>query len=201
MIARLALGAIALFISLCAAAAQGSYQIQSGDTLAIEILEDSSLNRNALVLPDGRFSFPMAGSVKAGGRTTDQVEQTIASSIASNFAVKPTVFVSVVGLAPEKPVELSDDTFVVYLVGEVNDPGPKTVLGGTTLLQLLSQSGGFTKYAAKKRLQLRRQDKASGRQKLYKINYKAIAQGAQINADPRLIEGDVVLVPERRLFE
>ena len=85
-----------------AAMAQSDYRIQPGDTLQVEVLEDSNLNRNVLVLPDGSISFPLAGSVKAGGRTVDTVARRLASEMASNFAVEPTVLVSVAALAPER---------------------------------------------------------------------------------------------------
>lgn len=197
MFLRIVFFVLLLGANLIGSESRANYLIQAGDQLAVEILEDATLNRNLLVLPDGRVSFPMAGSVKVAGKTTSQVERSITSTIASNFSVTPTVFVSVVGLAPE---EEEEDTVVVYLLGEVNAPGPKAVLPGTTLLQLLSQSGGFSKFAATKRLQLRRKDD-SGRQRLYKINYRAISQGASLTSDPTLVEGDVILVPERRLFE
>lgn len=201
MLLRVILALVAFVLGSIPAAAQGNYLIQPGDQLAVEILEDTTLNRQVLVLPDGNFGFPMVGTVSAAGRTAEQIERSIASSIASNFSVTPTVFVSVVGLAPQAPgIEEADDSFVVYIVGEVNAPGPKAVLPGTTVLQLLSQSGGFTKFAATKRLQLRRED-ANKQQRLYKINYRAISRGAEISMDPRLVEGDVLLVPERRLFE
>lgn len=204
MIARLMLVVISLVLSIGSASAQGNYLIKPGDTLAVEVLEDTNLNRQVLVLPDGKFSFPMAGSVTAGGRTAEQVERAIASRVASNFSVEPTVYVSVIGVgepAQQAPVDPNANLRVIYIVGEVNAPGPKAIQPGTTFLQALSQSGGFTKFAATKRLQLRRKDPNSGRPVLYKVNYKAIAQGAQISQDPVLREGDVILVPERRLFE
>ena len=49
--------------------AQSGYQIRTGDTLQIEVLEDPSLNRSVLVLPDGTISLPFAGSIRAAGRT------------------------------------------------------------------------------------------------------------------------------------
>lgn len=192
-----------LVLGTISASAQGNYLIKPGDRLAIEVLEDNTLNRQVLVLPDGRFSFPLAGTVAAGGRTTEQVERSITSSIAENFAVDPTVFVSVVGLAPtlEAPTQESADVVTIYILGEVAAPGPKPVQRGTTLLQAMSQSGGFSKFAATKRIQLRRKDPRTGQQRLYKINFRAISRGAQISQDPVLLDGDVIIVPERRLFE
>ena len=200
MTMRFVVAILAMVWTIGAACAQGNYTIQPGDQLAIEILEDSSLNRQVLVLPDGTVSFPMAGSLRAGGQTTEQVSQLIASRIAGNFAVTPTVYVSVAGLAPKLTSDQPLNGFVVYLVREVNVPGPKSVEAGTTFLQLLSQSGGFTKFAATKRLQLRRTED-NGQQRLFKVNYKQISNGAKLTTDPVLREGDVILVPERRLFE
>ena len=201
MAIRAFIALLAMLVTFGTASAQGNYTIKPGDTLRVEILEDANLNRQVLVLPDGNVSFPMAGSVRAGGMTTEQLERTIASRVSSNFAVPPTVYVSVASTAPVEPrTQTAVAPKMVYLVGEVNDPGPKEIEPGTTFLQLLSQSGGFTKFAATKRLQLRRTD-ASGRQRLYKINYKAISQGAEMTRDLTLYPGDVILVPERRLFE
>lgn len=195
---------LAMFVASAASAQDGSYRIQPGDSLRIEVLEDSSLNRSVLVLPDGRVSFPLAGTVRAGGRTTSQVERSIAARIAPNFANPPTVFVAVVGIQPafDDPTagEEPEETILVYIVGEVANPGPKTVLAGSSVLQVLSTAGGFTPFAATKRIQLRRPFE-NGEEKVFVVNYRALSRGARFNRDLHLHEGDVILVPERRLFE
>ena len=188
------------------ASAQDGYRIKSGDVLQIEVLEDPSLNREVLVLPSGEFSFPFAGTVLAGGRSVGQVQNAIATGIASNFAAAPNVFVSVRSLRPKEPRVASNgpraaNTINIYLLGEVNSPGTKAVAPGTTFLQALAQSGGFSQFAAQKRIQLRRSNSATGQQTLIKINYRALANGATLKRDVVLQEGDVILIPERRLFE
>lgn len=186
------------------AAAQG-YRIQPGDVLQIEVLEDSSLNRQALVLPDGRFSFPFAGTLQASGRTVEQVEASLTQGIASNFAAPPNVFVSVQTLA-ERDAALPlgpplAETVDIYFLGEVSNPGLRPVEEGTTLLQALSQGGAFTNFAALRRIQLRRTDPHTGRQSIVTFDYHAVSRGAAMSTDPVLIDGDVIIVPERRLFE
>ncbi|MEM9250643.1 MAG: polysaccharide biosynthesis/export family protein [Pseudomonadota bacterium] len=202
---RLSIAAAVALISLVwtTASFAQNYLIQPGDQLSIEVLEDPELNRAVLVTPDGRISFPLAGTVQAGGRTTAQVERALRSALANSFANPPTVFVAVGALAPVNPGSLTEQTeaILVYLVGEVQAPGPKSVLPGTTVLQLLSQSGGFTRFAATKRLQLRRTNPQTGQQQLTLIDYRAISRGAVISNEPILQEGDVLVVPERRLFE
>jgi polysaccharide export outer membrane protein len=203
--ALVAMALVACAVLVTPASAQSGYKIKSGDVLQIEVLEDPSLNREVLVLPSGEFSFPFAGTVSAGGRTVGQVQGAIANGIASNFAGPPNVFVSVRSLRPREPRSArgpsAPATMDIYLLGEVNSPGTKAVAPGTTFLQALAQSGGFSQFAAKKRIQLRRSNAATGEQTLIKINYRALANGAALKRDVVLQEGDVILVPERRLFE
>ena len=65
------------------ASAQAGYSIQPGDSLQIEVLEDPTLNRGVLVLPDGSVTFPMAGTVRASGRTPDQVADAVLEAISA----------------------------------------------------------------------------------------------------------------------
>lgn len=184
------------------ALAQDNYRIKPGDTLRIEVLEDPQLNRDVLVLPDGRISFPLAGTLSVRGKSIGDVQKSISDGIASNFAIAPSVFVAVTPGEPRvSGAAPSADTIDIYFLGEVNTPGLRPVEPGTTFLQALSQSGGMTRFAAQKRLQLRRTDKRTGAQSVFTINYRDLTKGAEMTNNIVLQEGDVILVPERRLFE
>ena len=190
------IAALALLLSAPLALAQAAgYRIQPGDQLAVTVLEDDTLNRQVLVLPDGRISVPLAGNVNAAGNTVEAVERAIADRLASNFAVRPNVFVSVTAVDEEA------ETFPIYVLGRVGDPGVREVETGTTLLQAVALAGGFDQFAATKRIQLRRRDPATGQEQLYIFNYNAVERGGAIQSMITLREGDVLLVPERRLFE
>lgn len=184
------------------ATAQDGYRIGSGDILRIEVLEDPSLNRNALVSPDGRISMPLAGTVRVSGRTVEQVQTTLTSQLAANFAAPPNVFVSIEKLAEKvvRPAK-AKPTIDIYVMGEVAKPGKLSVAPGTTVLQLFAEMGGFSKFAATKRIQLRRTDSETGVQNVYTINYNAIERGASNSGNTVMAEGDVILVPQRKLFE
>lgn len=190
---------IAMLVTVLAAPlalAQGAgYRIQPGDVLDITVLEDETLNRQALVLPDGRVSVPLAGSVVAEGNTVEAVERTIADRLASNFAVRPSVFVSVLSIDEESGV------FPIYVLGQVQAPGEVEIEAGTTLLQAIALAGGPDRFAATKRIQLRRTDPSTGQEKLYIFNYNAVERGGAIQSMITLRPGDVIIVPERRLFE
>ncbi|MBM9596183.1 polysaccharide biosynthesis/export family protein [Roseitranquillus sediminis] len=202
---RYLLAALSVVFFAGGALAQGSYQIQSGDVLQIEVLEDPSLNRSTLVLPDGQIAFPLAGTLGAAGRSLDQFRDALSSALAPNFATEPTVFVSVSRLAPQAPEiagpEAAAPTIDVYAIGEFANPGRFDIEPGTTLLQFLAASGGFSRFAATKRIQLRRMDARTGRETIYRFNYDAIERGGRMSGQLVLRSGDVVVAPERGLFE
>lgn len=181
--------------------AQQPYKIRPGDQLSIEVLEDPSLNRSVLVLPDGSFTFPFAGQLQAGGRTVLAVQNSLTERLASNFAAPPNVFVSAGPLMVAPPATAGapvNDTFGIYAMGEINSPGKVTIPDdeGITLLQAIAQVGGFTRFAATKRIELRRPSK--GGETIHIFNYK---DGGGISGATPLRPGDVIVVPERRLFE
>jgi polysaccharide export outer membrane protein len=181
--------------------AQAAYKISPGDTLQLEVLEDPGLNRSLLVLPDGTITVPSGGTIRAAGHTVPEVKAAVVQDLTPGFAKPPTVNLAVGQLAPKTTGggTGSRATVAVYAMGEVANPGRIDVEPGTTLLQLLAMSGGFTSFAASKRIQVRRVD-ASGHQQVYPFNYDAVLAG-QSSPVFYLQKGDVIIVPQRHLFE
>lgn len=209
---RALVGLLLAVLMVPAAWAQSGYRIQPGDVLQMEVLEDPSLNRSLLVLPDGSVSLPLVGTVQATGKSVESMRNAISSALASNFAAPPTVFLSVGQLNPVTSAVNAAQaqavaanvrpygTVAVYAVGEFNTQGRLDIQSGTTLLQFLAETGGLTRFAASKRIQLHRPDKKTGLETVYNFNYKAIQAGAKA---PVIVlrDGDVIVAPERKLFE
>ncbi len=180
------------------AQAQGSYLIKPGDILRVEVLEDSSMNRNALVLPDGTISLPQAGVISAAGKTVGTLQAEITSLLTPSFAAEPSVFIGVDNIAVRERTAATSTavrTISVYFMGEAAKPGKLEVKAGSTLLQVLAEAGGFTKFAAVKRIQIRRGSA------IYTVNYQAIEAGTDPAAQMVMKNGDVIVAPQRRLFE
>ncbi len=197
----IALGAALLMLLNLGLPAQAEgYGLRAGDTLKIEVLEDPSLNRLVLVAPDGRVTVPGAGSLQASGRTVEQVAAALSAALAPGFATTPTVYVSLERQAERvagngSHQSASAATISVYVMGEAAKPGKLEIAPGTTVLQLFAEMGGFSKFAATKRIQLRRGDQS------YAVNYDAIEAGLSTVGATTLQAGDVLIVPQRRLFE
>lgn len=168
------------------------YRVAPGDTLLVEVVEDPTLNREVLVTPDGRISFPGAGNIRAAGLTIAQIQSNLAARLADNFVSPPNVFVGVSALNPE---EEEDPVVAIFVVGEATTVGRIELEPGTTLLQAIAQFGGFTNFAATTRIQFRRGSE------IYTVDYHKILDGSSRNGHVRMHEGDVIIVPQRRLFE
>lgn len=193
----LAMLLLALSVMSTPAEAQ-HYRLRAGDTLRLEVLEDSSLNRDVLVAPDGNITVPLVGVVRVGGFTINQATARIRSGLASNFETDPSVSVSLINLG-ERRAPAGAAKWSVYVIGEVNKPGELSITPGTSLLQTLSVAGGLTDFAAAKRIQLRRSGK-SGEQ-VYRFNYDAVLKGHPNIGTTTMADGDVIVVPQRGLFE
>ena len=174
------------------ALAQDSYRIQSGDVLRIEVLEDSTLNRSALVAPDGRIALPFAGTVSAAGRSVEAVQAEIAAKLAPNFASAPNVYVGLEEVGT--PRSSGGGGATVYVMGEAAAPGKYTVRSGSSILQVLAETGGFTRFAATNRIQIQRGGE------VMTFDYRSVERG--LAARPMAVRsGDVIVIPTRRLFE
>ncbi|MEM6374592.1 MAG: polysaccharide biosynthesis/export family protein [Pseudomonadota bacterium] len=205
----LLLASLMLAIAVLSAKAQGNFRVGPGDTLQVEVIEDPSLNRSVLVLPDGTISFPFVGSVQAGGLSLSNIQSALSAGLAPSFAAgaPPTVVVSV-GAVAERPVPtptftgpIRKRTIDVYITGEINNAGRFEVKPGTTILQIIAESGGLTPFAAETRIELHRTDYKSGYSNVYLFSYNGKGKGYRISPGTKLAPGDVVIVPARKLFE
>ena len=175
-----------------------AYQLQPGDRIEISVLEDPALNRGVLVRPDGLISLPLVGTVEAAGRSPEEVAAAIRNALSRDFVTPPTVTVSLVGLGSP---ELADgvEPARIYVLGEVGRPGPIDVVLPLDILQALSLAGGPGTFAARERIQVRR--RVGAEETVMLFDYDLIEDGAVPLERILLADGDVIVVPQRSLFE
>ena len=95
---------------------------------------------------------------------------------------------------------LLDGSFELDVVtGEVQKPGPFFMRQRTTVLQAIALSGGFGPYAARRRIQIHR--RVNGVESILVFDYAAFEAGDDARGNIDLRPGDVIIVPERGLFE
>ena len=173
--------------SITPAAAQNvptaGYTIQPGDILEVSVWKEENLQREVLVRPDGRFSFPLAGDVEATGKTVGDLRHEITARL-QKYIPDLVVTVTVTEIRGNK----------IYVVGQVNDPGEFIVNPRVDVMQALSMAGGTTPFAALNDIVILRRE-ANGSQRAIRFAYKDVEKGRSLEQNIVLDSGDVVVVP------
>lgn len=173
--------------------------LKSGDSLSITVLQDPKLDRTVVIDPRGEIAFPLAGHIRARGLTPIALEGILKNKLKNNYRDENLdVTVAVVNAPKDIPEE--DLKPKIFVTGEVLRPGPYVVRQPTTLMQAIALAGGVGPYAAKNRIQVRRRA-PTGDETIYMFNYRAYEAGQDLEGNITLRAGDVIMVPERRLFE
>lgn len=156
------------------------YRLVAGDKLRVEVYKDPQLSQSLQIRPDGKITLPLAGDLPAAGRTASELRDSIAESL-KPYITTPTVTVIVVETVPK----------MVYVMGEVNAPGPQPLTEQLTILQALATAGGFKDFANTKNIVIRRQT-ATGTQDI-RYNYKDALKNRE---KPLYLQpGDTIIVP------
>jgi polysaccharide export outer membrane protein len=171
--------------------------LKKGDNLSISVLQDPKLDRNVVVDPSGEIAFPLAGHIRAAGLTPQALENVLRNKLRDDY--KDQTLDITVAVA-NSPPETDDEKPKVFITGEVQRPGSYLIVQKTTLMQAIALAGGVGPYAAKRRIMVRRR-LAGGNEDIFMFDYKAYETGQDLEGNIALRAGDVIMVPERGLFE
>ena len=161
---------------------QQTYRIGTEDVLEVMVWKNPDLSREVSVRPDGKFSLPLLGEVRASGRTVPDVTAEISERLQVYYKEPPKVSVIVQQV----------NSHAIYVMGSVGQPGKYVVKTGTTFLQALALAGGLTEFAAPNKIVLRRHG-TNGEDQAFRIRYKEVVAGRANNV--MMQPGDTVIVP------
>jgi polysaccharide export outer membrane protein len=164
--------------------AEGRYVYELGplDKISIEVDGMPDLLREVVVDGQGMVSYPLAGSVSAGGLTTTQLAQVLEAKMRENFVRDPRVSVNLVEAMSQ----------ILTVEGEVDKPGLYPVYQDMTLLKAMALAGGDTDFARTSAVLIFRE--VNGQQYVGLYNLGAIRYGNY--ADPRVYPNDKIVVSE-----
>lgn len=160
----------------------GNYQVNPGDILDVSVWREVDLQRQAVVRPDGYFSFPLTGDIRAEGQTVEGIRQELTARIA-RFVPEPVVSVAVLEARGSK----------VYVIGQVNRPGEFPASRIVDVVQAISMAGGTTPFAQLDNIKILRREGST--QLAIPFAYSDIAAGKRLQQNILLRPGDTVLVP------
>jgi polysaccharide export outer membrane protein len=164
------------------------YVIGPEDVLEVNVWKDKDLSRTVIVRPDGMITLPLIGEVQAAGRTPDEVRNEISQRL-ERYKQNPIVSLTVAEI----------NSYLIYLLGEVRNPGRYQVKSFTTVLQSVALAGGFTEWADRNDITILRKN-GSGSERKIRVRYGDLWSGGEPQSDHLLYPGDRLIVGSGSLF-
>lgn len=158
------------------------------DVFDIKVFRHDEMSGTYSVSDDGTINFPDIGVITVSGKTPDAVALEIQKQLADGYLVNPSVSVLVKEYKSKS----------ISILGQVRKPTTIQYSAGLSIVDAISQAGGFTQMAYKNAVKVTRNEPGpDGKAKpiSYTVPVENIASGG---ARPFFLRpGDNVYVPER----
>lgn len=157
------------------------YIIGPGDVLEISVWKEEALSKELTVLPDGKLTFPLIGNLVAAGHSANEIKKELTTKL-TRFISDPIVSVGVRQV----------NSFIIYVVGKVNNPNNFLLNARVNVLQALAMAGGLNQYAEKNQVRIFREQ--SNETIVFYFDYDKVSQGKNLEQNILLQRGDVIVV-------
>ena len=127
-----------------------------------------------------QVTLPLIGELKAAGRTPEALSEQIIEALAK-YINNPMVSVSVQQVLSRK----------YYITGAVGRPGRFSLVVPITILEALTNAGGFGEFANTKKILILRKDGTK-----LTFNYKDVSRGKNMDQNVFVQNGDYIVVPD-----
>lgn len=187
------------------------YRLAPGDTIDVFVEDATELSQTYRIVAAGTFDMPFLGSVKAQGKTAQELTRFIADNLREqDYLKKPLVRVTVKQYSGQ----------IFFIQGAVRSPGLYQLEGRPSLLKLISLAGGLQENYGPHALILRPVKKAAPQSssisastgpaeadaedndeyELLKVALTPIVQDGNFDKNVKLEPGDIVNIPPTKVF-
>jgi len=154
-----------------------SYVLGPEDVIFIKTWREPDFTFTTAIRPDGKITLPLYGDLQAAGLTPEQLGLNIKEAL-SKYINAPDVQVFVVEVRSKK----------YFVDGQVKRTGPYPLVTKTTVLEALSNCGGFVEFANLKDIHILRGSK------VLHFNYNQVTKGKKLEQNIELENGDHIIV-------
>ena len=167
-------------------AENSEYLIGAGDMLNIFVWRNPELSSTVPVRPDGKVSTPLVEDVEAVGKTPTQLARDIEERL-KKFVRDPIVTVITQNF-------VGDFDQQVRVIGEAAEPRAVPYREKMTVLDVMIQVGGLTKYAAGNRAVLVR--RIGGEEDTFPARLDNLIKYGDVRYNFPMQPGDILIIPQ-----
>jgi len=170
------------------AGAAPDYVIGAGDTLSVVVYQMPELSVDLPVRPDGRISVPLVPDMVATGKTPTQLAKDIEGRL-REYVREPNVSVLVRSFVgpPDRQIRV---------IGEAAQPMAIPYREGMTVLDVMIQARGLTRYAAGNSAEIVRREPAGGATQAIPVRLNDLLRDGDISQDVAMRPGDTLVIPQ-----
>ncbi len=164
-----------------------NYLIGPGDDLNVFVWRNPELSTHIPVRPDGKISIPLVEDVSAIGKTPTTLAREIEQKLRT-FVKDPIVTIIVsqfVGPFAQQ----------VRVIGEASQPRALPYRRNMTLLDVMIEVGGLTRFAAGDRSVIVRA--SDGKQESMKVHLDELVHDGAVGENVAMRPGDILIIPQR----
>lgn len=169
------------------APASQPYLIGPGDTLSVFVYQAPQLSVPSLpVRPDGRISMPLIPDINAAGKTPTALAKDIEGRL-KEYVKQPNVSVIVNGFVG--PLDRQ-----IRVIGEASEPIAIPYRDGISVLDVMIQTKGLTRFAAGNSATIVRT--AGGQRQIIKVRLADLLKDGDIDQNVAMLPGDTLVIPQ-----
>ncbi|MDO9498835.1 XrtA/PEP-CTERM system exopolysaccharide export protein [Falsiroseomonas sp.] len=169
--------------------AASAYVIGPGDTLTVFVYRAPELSAAALpVRPDGRISLPLVPDVEAAGRTPSELARALEEALAE-YVREPNVTVMVQSF-------IGQPSRQIRVIGEATQPLALPYREGLSVLDVMINARGLTRYAAGNRAEIIRRPPNGAAPQVIPVRLDDLLRGGDISQDVAMQPGDTLVIPQ-----
>ena len=163
------------------------YQIGPGDGLSVFVYQSPQLSVGSLtVRPDGRISLPLIPDLIAAGKTPTALSKDIEERL-KEYVKEPNVSVIVSGF--QGPLNRQ-----IRVIGEATEPLAIPYRDGMTVLDVMIQTKGLTRYASGNSAVIVRQ--VTGKRQTLNVRLADLIKDGDIDQNVAMLPGDTLIIPQ-----
>ena len=170
-------------------------KLAAGDTIEVSVEVDGNMevfSHRAQINQQGMATLPLVGDVEISGYTLSEARGIIAKTYGAYYVNPPVIMLSLA-------VEPGDGEWgAVTVMGRIGRPGRVALRSqnGINLTEAIQEAGGFSGSAKKNDIRISREGRDGKRIKI-SVDFDGIGRQGNAEADVKLMDGDIVYVPER----
>ncbi len=176
-------------VSANAASYSGSsdYRVGPGDMLNVVVWHNAEVSGQMPVRPDGRISVALVGDVVAAGKTPMALADELKEKL------KPFIKDPIVTVTPTQFV--GPFARQIRVIGEAAQPRAISYSANMTVLDVMIDVGGLTRYADGDRAVIVRVE--NGVQQTYHVHLDSLIRDGDVTQNVAMQAGDIVIIPQR----